>query len=646
MRYCKLFLLLLGPVFLISATLNAASAEKIPVEAFGRQPEFAGIEISPDGTKFAALLEVEGRDVVVVYAIPKTTNKPLTGVPMPEKAQARWVKWANNNVVLVSIRFPAQRYGTPTTETRLLRLPLDGSKVITLNKTKKRSKTETHRYQPQFQDQILDIIPNDPDHILLEWNEEFDNIIPVYRVDVNTGRFARRQSGRRNVTNWITDRDGNIRAATKVDEFDKSVIARLSGGSTLEAVWAGATLGSEKFHPVGFGADPDIMLVLANNGSDRLGLWEFDLRTQNFGKLIFSHAKADIHGVLYDSDGTTVIAASYALAGNKTHYVDGEYALIKKEIKQAFPGQSTGITSVSRNRKKVIVSASGNSEPSLYYVYDRDKRSIDPLAASYPELYGKQLSAMESTSYKARDGLTIPAFVSLPPGQKGKKPIPFIVMPHGGPHARDKISFDFVTQFLTNRGYGVLQMNFRGSSGYGAKFEEAGDGQRGLAMQDDVTDGAKWLIDQGLTSPGNLCIVGWSYGGYAALMGAVKTPDLFNCAASMAGVSDTGKLKRDQRGYINLRVRTSTLGSDSVSNKEVSPLARVNEIKIPILLLHGEVDRVVRVSHSRDMASALKRAKKSYKYVELENGNHSLTSGINRTQFLKELESFLAEHLN
>ena len=260
------------------------------------------------------------------------------------------------------------------------------------------------------------------------------------------------------------------------------------------------------------------------------------------------------------------------------------------------------------------------------------------------------MAPMRATSYRARDGLEIPAYLSLPAGTGAKPaaPLPAIVMPHGGPGARDFSSFDPLVQLFTSRGYAVLQMNYRGSAGYGSAFQGAGHHQWGQAMQDDVTDGTRWLAAEGFADPRRTCIVGWSYGGYAALMGAVKEPELYACVVSIAGVSDLPDLIASKRNYINGRIGTAAIGdlwTDRKSLEANSPVNGADRIRAPVLLAHGTKDRVVQIKQSTDMAKALKRAGKSFQYVELEDADHSVLRGPERLKLFRAVDEFVTQVL-
>ena len=251
------------------------------------------------------------------------------------------------------------------------------------------------------------------------------------------------------------------------------------------------------------------------------------------------------------------------------------------------------------------------------------------------------------TSYESRDGLEIPAFVTLPPGYKNMedaKNLPFIIYPHGGPQARDYAGFDFIAQFLASRGYGILQMNFRGSDGYGKEFKEAGKAQWGQAMQDDISDGVGWLIENGWADADRIAILGGSYGGYASLVGAMKTPELYQCAISLAGVSDLPQLLRDANKFSGGKYATRFVGSlwkDGSKLRENSPINNIDKYTIPVLMFHGTDDRVVDVEQSSKFVKAMKRKGKDITYFELPDGDHHLSLYKNRLTFLRETEKFL-----
>ena len=280
-----------------------------------------------------------------------------------------------------------------------------------------------------------------------------------------------------------------------------------------------------------------------------------------------------------------------------------------------------------------------------YYFGDRDEVTLEYLFTKYPLLENVELPPKQKIVYQARDGLDIEAYLTVPMSYKDGQPVPAIVLPHGGPMVRTYGGFDWLVQFLANRGYVVIQPNFRGSSGYGFQFEMQAVQNWGERMQDDLADAANWMIDQELAIPGKICIVGGSYGGYASLMAAAKQQDTFSCAASINGVSDQWEVWASARRYMSKEIIRKQLGTNKEDLMARSPISYTKTIDIPVLLIHGEKDRVVPVTHSRRMDKALRKAGKQVKYVELDNGNHSLSIEQNRIETLRLLEEFLLANL-
>jgi dipeptidyl aminopeptidase/acylaminoacyl peptidase len=259
-------------------------------------------------------------------------------------------------------------------------------------------------------------------------------------------------------------------------------------------------------------------------------------------------------------------------------------------------------------------------------------------------LSGNNLSPVNPVRYLARDGQAIAAYLTVPRGATPEN-LPLVVMPHGGPQARDTQSFNFLVQFLASRGYAVFQPNFRGSTGYGKAFEQAGFKQWGGLMQDDVTDGAEWLVGQGIADPDRMCIVGWSYGGYSAAMGAVKTPDLFRCAASINGVLDLVRQISEDKEYIGGRKWTEHMGLSDEKAKEVSPYHRAEAIRVPLLIVQALDDSRVTREQGQRMARRLERLDKPVEYVEITQGGHALSNQSARLVLLNALEKFLAQNI-
>ncbi len=356
-----------------------------------------------------------------------------------------------------------------------------------------------------------------------------------------------------------------------------------------------------------------------DDGQGSPSLKKVDLETHEIVETVFSQPGADVNGIVRDSVSRRPIGVSYTEHERRYFFWDAEFAMLQRSVDRTLKGTVNTITSMTQDKTKLIVSVESDRDPGTFYLWDRAAKQLQFFSEVMPGLLPDLLSPMEPLSYEARDGLTIPAYLTLPLSEE-KTNLPLVVMPHGGPHARTVRGFWFLRHFLASRGYAVFEPNFRGSTGYGARFQSAGRQEWGGKMQDDVTDGVQWLVDQGIADPENICIVGWSYGGYAAAMGAVKTPDLYQCAASINGVTDLPDLISFDRKFVGGSEWTKSMGMDGESAKAVSPYHQAEKIKIPLLLIHAEDDARVPVRESRRLAKRLKKLKQDVTLRTVKRG--------------------------
>jgi dipeptidyl aminopeptidase/acylaminoacyl peptidase len=346
-----------------------------------------------------------------------------------------------------------------------------------------------------------------------------------------------------------------------------------------------------------------------------------------------------------------VIGAAYVADKMEYVYFDPRRQRFQGAIERAFPGRHVRISSCDVAARSCVIRVDGPRDPTSYYFIDVPTMRAQLVGNAYPRLSPSDLGATRPYPYAARDGLQIPAYLTLPPGRDAKA-LPLVVMPHGGPEVRDDIGFDAFAQFLANRGYAVLQPNFRGSAGYGAAFRQAGFHQWGLAMQTDLADGVAKLVADGIVDPKRVCIFGLSYGGYAALAGAAFTPEAYACAASVAGVFDLEDMLRFEErdngrnsatvSYWKARIGDHRNSADAARIRATSPALHADRINVPVLLMHGVEDTTVPIAQSKIMRDALRRARKPVEYVELGGDDHQLGLAETRIRVLSELERFLA----
>lgn len=619
------------------APANAAP----PVEAFAQLPYMTDVDIAPDGGHLTARVNIDGDYYSTIFKYEDEALKPVKTFSEGD-TDVMWLEWVNEKRLLVALEFAANRFGTATTETRLAAVNLEKK-----YKVKELFRTRDGEIPVQIQTDVVSLLPNDPEHFLLQYYNNNDNP-GVYRVNVDSHRHKMVQSPKKGVYDWIADHDGEVRLGTGTrDEKEPFMVVKLKGEKKWTDMSHRLRQNNHEFSPLAFSAKPNTLLVASDHEGGPSALYTFDLEKDEFGKKIYQHETSEVMSVILQPKTGLLRGVVYYKDEPEVYWFDDSRKALEQMFSKALGGLSVKVAATSPDESYVVFRAYEKNQPFSYYLYDKKAKRIGMLADTYPDLKDVPLGQTFSTSYMARDGLEIPAYVTLPPGYKAlseAQELPFVLMPHGGPHARDFLFFDWWAQLLASRGYGVLQMNFRGSVGYGQEFKDAGKKEWGEAMQDDITDGAQWLVNENYADMDRLAIVGGSYGGYAALMGAVKTPDLYQCAVSFAGVSDLPDLLRHFNQYIAGKYSTRHIGNlwkDREKLKTNSPARRADEIKIPVLLVHGDDDRSVPVAQTRKMARALKRNDKNHKYIEFKDGDHFLSGSEDRLRFAKEMESFL-----
>ncbi|MGM9490111.1 alpha/beta hydrolase family protein [Ideonella sp. YS5] len=637
--------------WLAAAALLAGLSEvraALPLEAFAGLPAVDEVTLSPDGERYAALMNV-GKETVLI-------TRELMGSP-PVKAllktdnrefRFQWIRWVNNERLVMSVMYPSQRGWVEVAETRLLSIKRDGTGV---NNLVRYSHFDDHRERAQFQDRVVDWLPEDGHHLLLQLTDTGESTPGVYRVDVDTGRRVPVQSGRSNVYEWITDLSHRVRVGIRQRDAQVEVLVCNPDGSNWRTAWSFGLFDREAVWPMGFGTDPNSLYVHADH-EGRQGIFAVDLADPRLPrKLLLANERMDVGGSLMRAPGThEVIGARVGLHGDATVGIwDEATKQLLSSIDQALPQRRNHLLELSEDGKRYLLYSSGNGVPGQYYVGLKDEGTLSLLVEEYPALSGLDLPRKRSLTIGARDGTRLPVLLTLPSGNPSPKGLPTVLLPHGGPVAMDSNDFDPLVQFLADRGYAVLQVNFRGSAGFGHAHMSAGLRRWGLEMQDDLTDAVKWLTESGVADPARVCIVGASYGGYAALMGGAKTPELYRCVVSFAGVSDLIDLGAHEAQFVNGRgvyaEQVGSLWSDRDRLKATSPSRLAGQFKAPVLLLHGTLDRSVPFEQSETMADALKSAGKRFRFVRQEGGDHHLSGQLQRTEFYREVEAFLGEHL-
>lgn len=619
------------------------ATQSIPSEAFSRLPEYEDLNLSASGNQVAFKRTNSQSQETYLMVYNRSAGKQIPLIRTDnEKSKIRWFNWANENTLVFSVIYASTRGGVDTSETRLLAVDVNVEKPEVRNLIRHYATRSKHF--SQFQDRVIDYLPDDPDHILIALDSDTAGMPSVWKLNIYTKKQSRVEKGKRSIRNWITDQQGRVRVGQALDykSGDATVYVRDTQDGNLEKLFEYNSMEQQPITPVGFGLDPDVLYYRAYL-DDKLALYKIDLITKA-SELVYSDPEYDVdRGLIYSGKTRDVIGIYHRNAPGGRIYWDTSIKNLNASLKKAIPDLHTYLVDFDDTENTYLVYGESDSVPGMYLIGDRKQKLLSFLAGEYPELENIEFPKHQLLTYTARDGMEIEGYLTLPLNAEG--PYPTILHPHGGPGARDVAGFDYWTAFFVSRGYAVFRPNFRGSSGYGYNFSQSQMQGWGLAMQDDLTDAVRWLVEQNIADKNKVCIVGASYGGYAALMGAAKTPDLFQCAVSFAGVSDLNQLVFDARNYRGYKLVKNQIGESRKDRLARSPISHIEKISIPILLVHGEKDRIVDVKQSRNMAEELSDENKNVRYVELVNGDHYLSIQRNRHLFFSEMDAFLKTHL-
>ena len=615
-----------------------------PPEAYGQLPNIYDAALSPDYKQIAFIKNSGGRYFVGVSDMDQLSKSAPRALALGNGVKPSYVKWVNPNRVFV-VFWQSQMIDD---------VPVQTSYIYSVDTTTMKGKIlikPRRGVLRQHNSSIIDWLEDDPEHVLMAFDQASNNNRPaIFRVNVETGASKMVKSGTKNIQHWITDDDGEPRIG--IGRIDNKLAEPIMKIRMLETdKWVDSD-GFPGLHPEvdvhGFTDNPHEIIISDYRGKNTLGLYIYDLNTKSITRKIYHNDKYDASGVVRSSSTGEVIGVKYTGDTAQTVMLD-EHATLMEKLRQEFKDYNVSYVDESANGDAVLAKVSSAMDPGYMVLYDKVSKKPQSLGAMYPGLESKDMGEVISISYKARDGQRIPSYVTIPPTittTAQLKGLPFIVLPHGGPYGRDAKRFDYFAQFFASRGYGVLQMNFRGSDGYGKAYEEAGR-KRWVVMQEDVEDGTRWLFEKGYADPKRTCIAGWSYGGYAALMGAGKNPELYSCAISMAGVTDIRALMNDLKQYrFGKASANKYVGagfSDRDDMKANSPVKLAADMTVPLFLAHGENDQAVHFSQYTKMKSALRRSKAKVTYMKFKNEDHYLSNQDNRQQFFNGLDKFLTK---
>jgi dipeptidyl aminopeptidase/acylaminoacyl peptidase len=636
----------------------AALAEPLPIEHFTRFDEFGTLKISPDGEYVAMTTGKYGRSVIAFIDL--AGKNPVTGVRAPDPLQISDFHWVSNTRIVYTIAQRSAGLNTPGRTGELFAINRDGTRheqvygyragEVQIGKLIKQRESSFGSVE------LISPLRGNDQHVLVAeypwkqegsyWSFDPDARPNVLRLNIFSGHKDSLGSVPLRNADVLVDHDDQVRFGLGLDkEFKLAVVWKPEPRSEWQE-FSLPGFREEGLAPWRFSADnKSVLLTGVREGEAFAGLYRLDLQTRAVEK-VHAFENSEVSELITDfADRETV--GVRARAGDYHWIVDNDpAAMLYKALYRAFARQNVEVTSTTDDGRLAIVHVKSDTNPGDYYLFDTKAMKASFLRAGRKWIDSRLMRPMESVQITARDGLKLPSYVTKPAGDG---PYPLVVLPHGGPHGiRDSWGFDPEVQLLANRGYAVLQVNFRGSGGYGMDFETAGYRQWGAKMQDDLTDATHWAIEQKIATADRICIYGSSYGGFAALMGAAREPDLYRCAIGYAGVYDlelmfkSADVPDSRSGLAYLR---KVLGDDPADLRARSPTHNAERIKSPVMLIHGKADWRADFEQAERMKAALEKHNKQLEWIEIKREGHGVYDEETRREVYERILGFLDKHL-
>lgn len=634
------------------ASFPIASA-KPPLEAYSDVPSVRAAELSPSGDQVTFINRIDGQDYLMVYDFVTSETRAITSLG---DYRARGLRFISDQYLVFIVSEYTRRIDIRGAweNSAAFSVDLDTGKIVQLL-----------RYTDDIfpaQSGLGRIIAIDDDgkHVYMpvfRGSLGSDPSLDVVKVSLESGRGLRAgdHHGEPDTIDWIVNASGEVIAREDFDERKQTHKIFTYDDRRRSEVYSEQTA-----YPatglIGVSSAGDQLMLVDTIDSEYMSLYAMSSLSGQISEPIFQRDDADIEDVLTDAN-RVVLGVRYSGMSPTYEMFDSKITAAIDALQQRLPSSAIYLTSWSDDFSRLLFYVSGGAASERYYMLDRNQASLalTLISTARPEITTEDVGEVMTIEYKAADGLTIPAVLTWPASvpEDARENLPLVVLPHGGPESYDSIGFDWLAQFLANEGYLVLQPNFRGSAGFGAEFRAAGHGEWGRKMQGDINAGAEALASVGWADPERTCIVGWSYGGYAALAGGALAPDIYKCVASIAGVSDLIDMLQTERRQHGARSATYNYWTDLIGDpsddkdaiEAVSPYRLAENFKAPVLLIHGDEDTVVPARQSRRMEDALDDAGKDVTYLEIDGDDHSLVSNESRIQALEALRDFLALHL-
>jgi len=601
---------------------------KIPLRDFFRNPESRGYLLSPDGKTLSYLAPWETR--MNIWIRPTTGGEPKR-ITSEKDRDIHDYFWKENHFII----YAQDNKGDENFH--LFRVQLKTGEIKDL--------TPFPKVRAEVIDDLEDVSPTD---ILIQHNKRNAELFDAYRLKVATGEMKMAAQNPGHVDHWVTDHKGRILAATETDGVNATLLTRSDEKSAFKKV---LTTNFREHLGVQFYTFDNKQLYAASNiGRDKQAIVTIDPATGKETGMIYENSDVDVDGLAFSKKRKVLTYVDYTTWKEQRKYLDTQTEKMFTAVERRLPGYQIDSVGNDHDENQFIIAATSDRTPGARYLFNVKTGELTKLAEVTPWLKENQLAPIKPIEYSSRDGLTIHGYLTVPLGREPKN-LPVVAIPHGGPWARDVWGYDPEVQFLANRGYAVLQMNFRGSTGYGRKFWEASFKQWGKTMQDDITDGVQWLIKEGIADPKRVAIYGGSYGGYATLAGVTFTPNLYAAAVDYVGPSNMFTFMKTIPPYWKpfLDEMYEMVGNPD-KDKELlaseSPVLHSDQIKTPLFIAQGAQDPRVNKAESDQMVASLRKRGVDVEYMVKENEGHGFHNEENRFAFYEAMEKFLDQHLH
>ncbi|MCJ8344178.1 S9 family peptidase [bacterium] len=614
-------------------------APKIPLNDFFRNPTTSFFRLSPNGEYLSYMKPYKNRMNIFVVKREQLAGGDLhkaseiTGelnqITFVEERDIAGYFWKGNNTIVYVKDFGGDE------NYHLFSVNVETKAEIDLTPF------------DEIQAQIIDGLEDFEDQLIIGINKENKEVHDAYRVNLITGDLKLIAKNPGNITGWLTDHDGKIRMAHVTDGVDTSWLYRDNEEDSFETIIS--TNFKETMSPLFFTFDNKNLYITSNIGRDKAAIYKYDPKEKKQLELIFEHDEVDVSHLVYSKKQKSLISVIYTTEKTHQDFIDQERKEIHEYIKTQVPNHEVAFVSMTKNEDHFLFATITDCSLGSIYHFEKSTKKITKIMDRASWLNPEHLAPMTPFSYEARDGLKIPSYLSVPIGVELKN-LPLIVLPHGGPWARDTWGYSSEVQFFTNRGYAVVQMNFRGSVGFGREFWEKSFKQWGKTMQDDISDAVHFLVDSGMINKDKVGIYGASYGGYAVLAGLAFTPDLYQCGIDYVGVSNIFTLLETLPPYWeSMRHQMYEMVGHPIDDKEIltaaSPVFHVDQIKVPLLIAQGAKDPRVKKAESDQIVEALKKRGVDVPYIVKDNEGHGFQNEENRLELYEKMEVFLEQHL-